>query len=71
MAADPRVAWTPGALSHDRGGRGDYSHGGDVYQMAPVHWSPRMREAAREVMALPVPVRDEPVACSGEVTRGR
>ena len=55
--ADPRCTWTPGALSHDRGGRRGGMYAGDDGQLSDpsgVYWSPVMREAAIAVLALPV-----------------
>lgn len=67
--SDPRMTWTPGALSHD--------HGGRIYKGRPseplstpsgVRWSPVMRAATFEILAQPVTVREEnPAAVSGEI----
>jgi hypothetical protein len=71
--------WTPGALSHDFGGREppwssragagreEPPHtdplGDDRIEVA-CHWPARWRPIAVAILDLPVPVRDEP----GEVT---
>lgn len=64
------LGWTPGALSHDFGGRdGRYSTTPSTddrnRRTVACVWPPAWREVAREIMRLPVTVRDEPVACAG------
>lgn len=58
--------WTPGALSHDFGGRytGDppSTEGG----RQACHWPPRWRAVAVEILDLPITVRTEPIDISGE-----
>lgn len=69
--ASPR--WTPGALSHDLGGR---SWRGDL-DAAPhtagggqaCHWPARWRPIAVVILDLPTPTRDEPRAVAGEISR--
>ena len=65
--------WTPGALSHDFGGRGTYHPphtdplGAD--SETACHWPAKWRPIAVAILDLPVPVRDEPAPVSGEVGR--
>lgn len=62
------VTWTPGALSHDQGGRIYKGRPTEpLAELSKVYWSPKMRAAAFAVMALPVTVRDEPGARAGEI----
>ena len=72
------LGWTPGALSHDFGGRDrggpldPYTDASDSQRPASKRrpacvWPPRWRDVAREIMRLPVTVRDEPAAVSGEI----
>ena len=62
----------PESLSHDFGGRrGSFSRGDcEPCQPSGVYWSAKMREAAAAIMALPAPVRTEPVDAAGEIDRG-
>lgn len=72
-----RKPHTPGALSHDHGGRGTsmppHTTGVRVDSIGRViaqpgqacHWPTRWRAVAVEILAMPVPKRDEPVAVSG------
>ena len=69
------LGWTPGALSHDFGGRERGSAlpvyteriAGNTTSTVACYWPPRWRDVAREIMRLPVTVRDEPAAVSGEI----
>lgn len=69
---------TPGALSHDFGGRERYHRwlpvyterrGGNTTSRTACHWPAKWRPIAVAILDLPVPVRDEPAAVSGEVGR--
>ena len=64
--------WTPGALSHDFGGRGTYHppHTDRDGDGTACHWPAAWRPIAVAILDLPVPVRDEPGERSGEVGRG-
>lgn len=70
--------WTPGALSHDFGGRDRHGTlppytvqvGGDRAAAVACHWPARWRPIAVAILDLPVPVRDEPAAVIWEVERG-
>lgn len=71
--ASPR--WTPGALSHDFGGRGTHRPPhtdplGDDRTEVACHWPAKWRPIAVAILDLPVPVRDEPGERSGEVGCG-
>ena len=65
--------WTPGALSHDFGGRDRYDYAREVPWTsratgeAACHWPAKWRPIAVAILDLPIPVRDEPAAVSGEV----
>ena len=68
--------WTPGALSHDFGGRGTCHPPhtdplGDDRAEVACHWPAAWRPIAVAILDLPVPVRDEPAEVSGEVRCGR
>lgn len=76
MADRPR--WTTGALSHDFGGRARpwHTYSDPVYtdpddpRAVACSWPSKWRPIAVAILDLPVPVRDEPAAVSGDVTRG-
>lgn len=66
--------WTPGALSHDFGGRERGSAlpvyteriAGNTTSAVACYWPPRWRAVAVEILDLPITVRTEPVDISGE-----
>lgn len=74
--------WTPGALSHDFGGREKpwssragrdeppFTDPFGADTETACHWPARWSPIAVAILDLPVPVRDEPQAVSGEVGRG-
>lgn len=65
--------WTPGALSHDLGGRGTlhppHSDPFDPDAAPDCYWPARWRPIAVAILDLPTPERDEPRAVSGEIER--
>lgn len=78
-----RTAHTPGALSHDFGGRGTslppHTTGvavdrGQRLRAKPgtaCHWPAKWRPIAAAILELPTTTRDEPQTVSGEIGGGR